>query len=107
MYFKKQRDALAHEWLSAFLSAFHLDALLPHIRWVREVRCLVLLVASLKRNQMWFPELIYLLSAAPWQIPLRTDLLSQARGMIYHPQPELWSLHVWHLNGNLYSSPQV
>ncbi len=59
------------------------------------------------RNQTWFPELIQLLSAAPWPIPLRTDLLSHVRGTIWHPWPELWSLHVWPLDGNLYSFPRV
>ncbi|KAI2654759.1 hypothetical protein H4Q32_011547 [Labeo rohita] len=34
------------------------------------------------RNQMWFPELIQLILAAPWPVPLRKDILSQARGMI-------------------------
>ncbi|XP_050953906.1 uncharacterized protein LOC127155614 [Labeo rohita] len=46
------------------------------IRQVREVRYSVLLVASLWRNQMWFPEFIKLLSATPCPIPLRKDLLS-------------------------------
>ncbi len=32
--------------------------------------------------------------AAPWPIPLRQDLLSQANGTIWHPRPELWALHV-------------
>ncbi len=28
-------------------------------------------------NQPWFPELVELLTAAPWSIPLRRDLLSR------------------------------
>ncbi len=56
------------------------------------------------RNQVWFPEMIQLQSAALWSIPLRRDLLSQVQGKIWHPQPELWSLHVWPLDGSLVNS---
>ncbi len=35
----------------------------------------------------------------PWQIPLRRDLLSQRRGTLWHPHPDLWNLHVWSLDG--------
>ncbi len=27
-------------------------------------------------------------------IPIRRDLLSQVSGSVWHPNPELWSLHV-------------
>ncbi len=46
-------------------------------------------------------EIFQLLKAALWPIPLRRDLLSQANGTIWHPRPELWTLHVWLLNGSL------
>ncbi|XDV15095.1 hypothetical protein PO909_015235 [Leuciscus waleckii] len=49
-------------------------------------------------NQVWFPVLMQLTSTAPWPIPVRRDLLSQANGSIWHPRPELWSLHVWAIN---------
>ncbi len=44
--------------------------------------------------------------AAPWPIPLRRDLLSQARGTIWHPQLQLWNLHVCPLDGSLANSPR-
>ncbi len=56
------------------------------------------------RTQVWFPEMIQLLSTAPWSIPLRRDLLSKVQGKIWHPQPELLGLHVWPLNGTLVNS---
>ncbi len=34
-----------------------------------------------------------------WPIPLRKDLLSQRRGTLWHPRPDLWKLHVWSLDG--------
>ncbi len=64
------------------------------------------LIALLWRNQPWVSELFQLLEAAPWPIPLRRDLLSQANGTIWHPWPELWALHVWPLNGSLSGLPE-
>lgn len=51
------------------------------------------------------PEMVQLLSPAPWPIPLRRDLLSQAKGTICHPHPDLWSLHLWPLTGVFAPSP--
>ncbi len=50
-------------------------------------------------NRTWFPELMLLATAPPWQIPLRRDLLSQRGGTLWHPRPDLWNLHVWSLDG--------
>ncbi len=50
-------------------------------------------------EQPWFPDLTELLVAPPWPIPVRRDMLSQADGSVWHPNPELWSLHVWLLQG--------
>ncbi len=44
---------------------------------VREYEEQVLLVAPYWPNRTWFPELMLLATAPPWQIPLRRDLLSQ------------------------------
>ncbi|XP_016333453.1 uncharacterized protein LOC107681650 [Sinocyclocheilus anshuiensis] len=102
IYFSKERDALAHDWPSLLLYAFPPIALIPQvIRQIREKRHKVLLVAPLWRNQLWFSEMSQLLTAAPWPIPLRRDLLSQANMTIWHPQPKLWALHLWPLDGSL------
>ncbi len=50
-------------------------------------------------TRTWFPELISLVTAPPWRISLRKDLLSQGLGTIWHPRPDLWNLHVWLLDG--------
>ncbi len=52
---------------------------------VREDEEQVLLVAPYWPNQTWFPELMLLATAPPWQIPLRRDLLSQRGGTLWHP----------------------
>ncbi len=51
----------------------------------------LVLIVPLWKNQTWVSELFQLLKAAPWPIPLRRDLLSQANGTIWHPRPELWA----------------
>ncbi len=95
-YFSKTNDALAHEWPNLLLYAFPPIALIPQvIRRVREHKHRVLWVSPLWRNHHWISELTQLLIAAPWPIPLRRDLLPQANKIIWHPQPELWALHVW------------
>ncbi len=43
--------------------------------------------------------LMLLVTAPPWQIPLRKDLLTQRRGTLWHPRPDLWKLHVSSLDG--------
>ncbi len=66
---------------------------------VREDEEQVLLVAPYWPNRTWFPELMLLATAPPWQIPLRRDLLSQRGGTLWYPRPDLWNLHVWSLDG--------
>ncbi len=97
-----------HDWPNLLLYAFPPIALIPLvIRPVREQEHKVLLVAPLWRNQHWFSELSQLLVAAPWPIPLRQDLLSQANRTMWHLQPELWALHLWPLDGSQQTSPGV
>ncbi len=104
-YYSKDRDALAHDWPNLLLYAFPPIALLPQVvRRIREQGHKVLLVAPLWRNQPWLSELTQLLTAAPWPVPLRRDLLSQAKGTIWHPRPELWALYIWPLYGSLLAS---
>ena len=99
-FFSKREDALAQTWPSVPLYAFPPISMLPQVlARIRETNCAVLLIAPRWENQTWFPELMRLADAAPWPIPVRRDLLSQARGSILHPRPEHWSLHAWEING--------
>ncbi len=59
----------------------------------------LLLIAPFWPSQTWFSELTPLLYRPPWEIPIRWDLLSQLQGRIWHPQPELWKLGVWPIQG--------
>ncbi len=93
-------DAFAHPWPNVSLYAF------PPIKLIPAVLCRVkvssarlLLIAPFWPSQTWFSELIPLLYRSPWEIPIRRDLLSQLQGKIWHPQPELWKLWVWPIQG--------
>ncbi len=104
-YVTRSTAALAHEWPNLLIYAFPLVTLLPQLlKRVREQRRKLILIAPLWRNQPWALELFQLLKVAQWPIPLRRDLLSQENGTIWHPQPELWALHVWLLDRSLSSS---
>ncbi len=93
-------DAFAHPWPNVSLYAF------PPIKLIPAVLCRVkvsgarlLLIAPFWPSQTWFSELTPLLYRPPWEIPIRGDLLSQLQGKIWHPQPELWKLQVWPIQG--------
>ncbi len=93
-------DAFAHPWPNVSLYAF------PPIKMIPAVLCRVkvsgarlLLIAPFWPSQTWFSELTPLLYRPPWEIPIRRDLLSQLQGKIWHPQPELWKLWVWPIQG--------
>ncbi len=94
-------DALACSWPQGLRKhAFPPVSLLAQtLCKVREDEEQVLLVAPYWPNRTWFPELMLLATAPPWQIPLRRDLLSQRGGTLWHPRPDLWNLHVWSLDG--------
>ncbi|XP_066532897.1 uncharacterized protein [Hoplias malabaricus] len=91
-------DALAHDWPRALLYAFPpfplLPALLDRVRWENHR---VLLVAPQWPYQPWFPLLLSLVQGTPWELPSHTDLLSQLRGQVWHPQPERRRLWLWPL----------
>ncbi len=65
---------------------------------IREEEEQFLLVAPYWPTRTWFPELMLLVTAPPWQIPLRKDLLPQRWGTLWHPCPDLWKLHVWSMD---------
>ncbi len=94
-------DALAHSWPRGLCKyAFPPVSLLAQtLCKVREEEEQILLVAPYWPTRTWFPELMLLVTAPPWQIPLRKDLLTQRRGTLWHPRPDLWKLHVWSLDG--------
>ncbi len=97
-----QQDALAHDWPSACLYAFtpNCPASSGH--------------QTGQGSQMFSPpggptleepDIVPRFNAAVSSSPVANTgpILSQAKGMIWHPRLELWSLHVWIMNGSLCS----
>ncbi len=88
-------DAMVQTWPRIRLYAFPPIALLPGVleRVCRD-QVLLLLIAPRWPGRVWFPDLISHLGG-----PVRRDLLSQAGGSIFHPQPELLKQWAWPLKG--------
>ncbi|XP_041852953.1 uncharacterized protein LOC121647506 [Melanotaenia boesemani] len=82
-------DALAHQWPDVLLYAFPpLSLISPTLARVREQGLTLILVAPRWPSKHWIAAIIQLLADEPWPLPIRRDLLSQARGEIYHPHPD-------------------
>ncbi|XP_050958769.1 LOW QUALITY PROTEIN: uncharacterized protein LOC127160164 [Labeo rohita] len=89
-------DALAHQWPNVLLYAFPpLSLIIPTLRRVREYGHSVILIAPNWPGKVWLAEIMPLLFDQPWPLPLRRDLLSQARGEIFHPAPDRVALWAW------------
>ena len=89
-------DALAQTWPRGLLYAFPPLALIPPVlERVRTHHLRAILIAP--GWGVWRSEITPLLYDQPWCLPLRRDLLSQARGEIFYPHPEqldLWAFPV-------------
>ena len=93
-------DALAHPWPDVLLYAFPpLSLISPTLARVREQGLSLILIAPRWPSKHWVAEIVQLLSGQPWPLPLRRDLLSQARGEIYHPHPDQVALWAWPVRG--------
>ncbi len=75
-------DTLAHSWPRALRKYAPVSLLAQTLCKVREDKEQVLLVAPYWPTRTWFSELMLLVTAHPWRIPLRKDLLSQRLGTI-------------------------
>ena len=95
-------DALAHPWPDALLYAFPpLSLISPTLIRVREQGLSLIMIAPRWPSKHWLAEIIQLLAGEPWPLPIRSDLLSQAYGEIYHPHPDRLALWVWPVRGGI------
>ena len=91
-------DALSEEWPEGLLFAFPPLPLIPQVLHRVRLGCYrVLLIAPRWPGRHWFPDLLRLVHGSPWPLPVRKDLLSQARGQIWHPKPATLQLWAWPL----------
>lgn len=92
-------DALAHPWPDVLLYAFPpLCLITPTLARVRDQSLTLILIAP---KAPWLTEIIPLLYAQPWPLPLHMDLLSQADREIYHPHPDRMALWAWPVKGQI------
>ncbi|XP_036007387.1 uncharacterized protein LOC118567149 [Fundulus heteroclitus] len=97
-------DALAHPWPRTLLYEFPPIALIsPTLARVRAESLTMILIAPNWPAKHWLAEITQLLWQEPWPLPARRDLLSQARGQIFHPHPERLALWAWPVSGLTYS----
>lgn len=94
-------DALAHQWPDTLLYAFPPIALIPPtLARVRDKGLTMILIAPRWPGKHWLAEIIQMLYGVPWPLPLHRDLLTQARGEIFHPHPERLALWAWPVSGS-------
>jgi ribonuclease HI len=91
-------DALTMNWTGLRAYAYPPGPILPEVlRKIREQPCTVVLIAPWKSERPWFPLLLQLLTAQPWKLPVRADLLSQPHsGAIDSAASQ--NLHAWKLS---------
>ncbi|XP_076603674.1 uncharacterized protein LOC143330800 [Chaetodon auriga] len=75
------------------------EVILSVLERVRQQGLSLILVAPRWPTKLWYAEMISLLAASPWQLPLRRDLFYQVGGEVIHQRPELWRLHAYLLRG--------
>ncbi|XP_045212562.2 uncharacterized protein LOC123563664 [Mercenaria mercenaria] len=91
-------DALSIAWQNIFAYAFPPVHLVPRVlQHMKQYRCKLILIAPFWPRQHWFPQLLQMLIAFPVQLQ-KTNLLSQSKGQIVHPEPKKLKLTAWLLS---------
>jgi hypothetical protein len=63
--------------------------------------CTVILIAPRWPRRSWYSQILELLIDMPLRLPQISDLLSQERGRIVHPEPQFLELVAWKVSGIL------
>jgi hypothetical protein len=93
-------DALSISWRGIIAYAYPPMALLLRIlNKVEEDKCKILLIAPVWPRRHWYARLLQLLCESPILLPDKVDLLTQHKGKLWHPNPELFKLAAWPLSG--------
>jgi hypothetical protein len=96
-----QQDGLSLQWGRGLLYAYPPLGLLPVvIQKVAQEEATMILIAPWWPRRSWFPGLLALLRDVPRLLPLDNPLLlSQKKGRLIHPQPEIFHLVAWPVSG--------
>jgi hypothetical protein len=97
-----QVDALAMSWEEIYGYAYPPLSLVPKIlQKIRTTSCTVILIAPRWPRRSWYSQILELLIDMPLRLPQISDLLSQERGRIVHPEPQFLELVAWKVSGIL------
>lgn len=92
-------DALTISWDRMFAYAFPPICLIPRVlEHMKQYQCKLILIAPQWPRRHWYPSLLQLCIAQPIRLPHRPDLLRQPKTVIFHPNPEVFSLNAWLLS---------
>ena len=92
-------DSLQLNWDMMFGYAFPPISLIPLVLdKVRKHNCVVILVAPRWPRRSWYPQILDLLVEIPVALPKIPNLLSQDRGRLIHPKPQVFELVAWKLS---------
>ena len=93
-------DALSMDWNHLHAYVFPPTIMIPSKPRFGQSQCRIVLIAPLWPQCPWFSEVLQLLVAAPFRLPLFPKLLTQAKGKLQHPNLPLLALHAWELSNN-------
>ena len=89
-------DAFSMSWNQMFAYAFPPICLIPKVlQHMRLGQCQVILIAPQWPRRQWYPVLLEKCIVNPIKLPLRQELLSQSKSIIYHPDFMVFSLNAW------------
>ncbi len=93
--------SLKMSWENVFGYAFPTLALIHVVLdKLEQSRNMIILIALKWPRKSWYPRLLKMSIQDPILLPWKHDLLTQNRGRLHHPQPDLFHLVAWKLSGN-------
>lgn len=94
-------DALSISWDRMHAYAFPPICLLPKVlQHMQKFQCEIILIAPLWPRQNWFPVLLQMIVDVPLKLPPVTDILTQGKLKVAHPNPQMLNLTAWRLSTN-------
>ena len=95
-------DAMSISWQNMFAYAFPPIQMIPRVlQHMKRYHCKIILIAPHWPRQFWFPILLNMLVDFPIKLPPWENLLSQAKGKTFHPDPKSLNLTAWLLSTDI------
>ena len=89
-------DALTISWEEMFAYVYAPICVIPKVlQHMQKFNCQIILIAPQWPCRHWYTNLLQMSVESPMKLPIRSDLLSQPKTKIFHPNPEVFSLSAW------------